>query len=132
MFYSVANQNFLVQVFLTLRLLSRWLNFQTIFNVTPLGNWLLKKTCKKITKCFSLITYFYYSPLILDVNNAFYHYFESTKKKIKYYDIFAIKEKRQLIQFLQHSFTLFSISISFFSHRALRIGLQNVGNMDAA
>ena len=51
----------------------------------------------------------YYSPLAFNVNNGFYnYYFQSTKKKIKYYEIFLLeKKKRQPKQFLQHNFTLF-------------------------
>ena len=54
--------------------------------------------------------------MALNVNNAFYnYYFESKKKKIKYYEIFLLeKKKSQPIQFLQDNFTLFPISFPFF------------------
>ena len=49
---------------------------------------------------------------------------QSTKKKIKYYEIFLLEKKiSQPNQFFQHNFTVFSVSFLFFPNRPVRIGL---------
>ena len=59
--------------------------------------------------------------LALNVDNAFYN-FESTKKAIKYYEIFLLENKKsQPIQFLRHNFTLFPISFLFFETGLLEL-----------
>ena len=48
---------------------------------------------------------------------------QSTKEKIKYYEIFLLEKKiSQPNQFFQHNFTVFSVFL-FFPNRPVRIGL---------